>query len=101
MRKPLIQVRGSFIFWGKKAVAIHNGINRLVCWCGLAFPNEDWIHPQSLTVVGYAALQPVSMEILCCSVHPPPPPSSVHFYQTGLLYERDLGQAMHVCVYVR
>lgn len=68
-----------------------------VVWFG--FPNEDWIHPWSLTVcrVGYAALQPVSMEILrSCSVptpHPPPPPSSaVHSYG-------DLGQGVFVCVH--
>lgn len=49
-----------------------------VVWYG--FPNEDWIHPQSLTVrrVEYAALQPVSMEILrSCSVFFTPP-SAVH-----------------------
>lgn len=41
-------------------------------WCVVwfAFPNEDWIHPQCLTVHGleYAALRPVSMEML---VSPP------------------------------
>lgn len=69
-----------------------------------SFPNENWIHPLSLTVcrAGYAALQPVSMEILrSCSVPTPqppptssnPPPTSSAVHSCG-----DLGQSMCVCV---
>lgn len=86
MRKPLIQVSMcmcAFFFSVKKLLQlIMESTARCVVW--FDFPNEDWIHPQSLTVhcAGYAALQPVSMEILrSCSVPPPPlllyiPPNS-------------------------
>lgn len=70
-----------------------------VVW--FAFPNEDWIHPQPLTVCGveYAALHPVSMEILrsCC---PPPPTPPLSTPPPMLLHKRDLGQGVHVCVCV-
>lgn len=68
-----------------------------VVWFG--FPNEDWIHPQSLTVhrVEYAALQPVSMEILrSCSVSPPPL-FCCTFYQTVLL-QRGIWARVCMCV---
>lgn len=57
-------------FWVKNLLQL---IMESTAWCVVwfGFPNEDWIHPQSLTVrrAEYAALQPVSMEILrSCSV---------------------------------
>lgn len=86
VRKPLIQVCAQESVSAKNLLQL---IMESTSWCVVWFgsPNEDWIHPSSLTVrwAEYAALQPVSMEMLrsCSSpptpqhCHRPPPPSAV------------------------